>query len=723
MNCRPLLRHRARRAAAVAAVLVAAVALSPGVAAGVAAGAGTGVASPRSGPAHALTDGTAKGSTGPLAVRLTRLSPSFVPTSRPLRLAGTVTNTSKEDWQEINVHVFVSRTPITSSAALAQAAALPYDADVGGRLQTTHAFVGIGDLAPGQTARFSLRVPRSELPIPERPGVYWVGAHALGADKDGRDGVADGRARTFIPLIRAKRPRASLALVLPFRETVRRDATGNLRNPERWQRLLAPSGRLGRLLLLAESAGSDPLTLVVDPAVLDAVDTVANGSADPGTPTPDGSPGASPSASPSENADGSDDAAKPTGAAADAAKDWLARFKALAGQKRVLGLGYADPDVASLSSRSPALIGKAYALGAAAFKQHQVAADPAALPADGHLPQSALSSLDSDTAVVLDDTAVPGRRSRWTTTSGQPLVVADAGAADGGPGPTSPTQALAMRQRIASEAALRAMSGSEAPLVVALPARWDPGKRWPAADFFGALELPWLQLSGVDTMGAAPTRTRLSYPADRAAAEIGGRQVAATSNAIRAAGTYADALTTPDEVIDSFTRQALEGASYHARTDPGTSLEESVDLARSIRDRLSGIRVVGSSFVTMSGGSGSFVVTLVNELRYPVRVGLRAHADSTDLKISTPPPVVLPPGQRTTVRLGAKASDIGVRRVRLTPVTREGDAVGTPVTFSVRSSQVSSLIWGVMIAGGTLLVVMIVRRAVKRGLRRENVDA
>jgi len=699
---RPL-RKRARWLTAVAVAIVAAAGMAPGTAAGSAAPSGTGERAPS-------TDAA-------LDVRLTSMSPSTVPKSGRLRLKGTVTNASTQDWQSINVHAFVSRFPITTPEELAVAAALPYDADVGDRLQTTNAFVAIGDLGPGETARFSLRVPRSELPIPDRAGVYWVGVHALGASKDGRDGVADGRARTFIPLVRGKKERATVALVLPFRQTVRRDATGKLRRPERWQQLLAPTGRMGRLLRIAESAGAEPLTLVVDPAVLDAVDTVANGSRDPGTPKPAGEPSAGPTATPSGDGDGA--AGQAPGPGADRAKDWMTRFHALADSKRVLGLGYADPDVAALSSRSPELLGKGYALGNETFKRYDVRADPAAVPADGYLPVSALPRLGADTVVLLDDTAAPGRRARLRTSSGQPLVVADSATATGGPGPSPATEALALRQRIVAGAALRALSRSPEPLVVMLPADWDPGPSWQRADFFAAMDLPWLQLTGLDTGADAPPRSDLVYPNDRAKAEIGAPLVTATKDAITAAKVFSDALIRSGGVVASFTRQALEGTSYHARANQSTTLAESLDLGRSIRSRLSGIRVVGSSFVIMSGGSVTFGVTLVNDLTQPVRVGLKARTDSSDLTITTPGAVVLPPGQRTLVKLKAQASDIGVREVQLTPVTRQGDAVGTPITVSVRSSQVSSLIWGVMVAGGILLVVMIIRRAVKRGLHRE----
>ena len=97
-----------------------------------------------------------KGKRGPLAVRLTSMAPATIPRSGTVRLHGVVTNTSDGAWQDINVHAFVSTEPITTSAGLAKAAALPYDADVGARLQTSNAFVTIGDLPPGKSTDFSL---------------------------------------------------------------------------------------------------------------------------------------------------------------------------------------------------------------------------------------------------------------------------------------------------------------------------------------------------------------------------------------------------------------------------------------------------------------------------------------------------------------------------------------------------------------------------------------
>ncbi len=671
-----------------------------------------------------------KGKPGPLAVRLTSMSPATIPQSGTLRLRGIVTNTSDGAWQDINVHAFVSTVPITTSAGLVRAAALPYDADVGARLQTSNAFVTIGDLPPGKSTDFSLRIPRSELPIPDQRGVYWVGVHALGTNKLGRDTIADGRARTFAPLYRATSPRTDLTMVVPFRAEVRRDSTGALSEPRRWERLLGEEGRLERILAEVESAGSTPVTLVVDPTVLDAADTVAG---TPHDPVDGGTPSSSPSATPSDEASDRTDTPSSDATAAESddgddgdpvaarARTWLDRLTKVAATKAVLGTGYADPDVAGLGRRSPGLLTTSFELARGTFEAYQIDAQAAVVPPGGYLPESVLPRIDSETRVLLTDRTDHPARTDWRSTAGQQILFGDAGAQSGGPGPSSPRTALAIRQRIVSDAALRAMTGSKAPMVVILPAGWDPGTDWRQADLFGALDQPWLRLVGLPAPSTtAPRRTDLTYPARQRRAEIGPSMVRATHRAVVQAQVYADALTEPEGAVDGYTRLALQSTSYHARNDRLGAVLDAGQLRRDISDSLRGIRVVGSPFVTMSGKAGNFVVTLVNDLDQRVRVGIRARTSSPQLTIDSPGTVTLPPKRRTTVRLSAASSGIGVREVTLVPITKEGDAVGTPISFSVRSSQVGILIWAIMAAGMALLVVMIIRRWVKRGLGRRS---
>ena len=244
-----------------------------------AAAVGTVAAGPGAAPA-AAAPGDESESGDPLTVAIDRITPGTVPARGPVTVRGRITNASDEEWFELAAYLVTSRAPITDRAELATAVAshpLSECPQVCSRLVDPGLFVDVPDLAPGESAPFRLSVPRNDLGISGDPGVYWLGVQVLGSNAEGRLPGADGRARTFLPLVPSPAPATRLALAVQFRKHTVRDETGRLELLPRWQRELAPRGRLGRLLALTASAGDVPLSLVVDPAVLDAAASVATG--------------------------------------------------------------------------------------------------------------------------------------------------------------------------------------------------------------------------------------------------------------------------------------------------------------------------------------------------------------------------------------------------------------------------------------------------------------
>ena len=666
-------------------------------------------------PAAAAEDDTP----APLTVELTRLSPSTIPQKGKIVLAGTVRNDSDEIWSAINVHPVVSAVPMTDREQLAAAAASDPTVEIGERLTQVGQFAAIGDLLPGQSTTFRISLAVKDLPISTSPGVYWIGVHALGQNATGRDGIADGRARTFIPRV-ADDAETSVALVLPLRERVRRDHVGRLLDTSDWSATLADDGRLERIAALLNTAGGLPATMLVDPAVIDAVASVAannpilslgDGQATEPTEEPTDEP--SDSATPSRSAV---DRLGPTDRA-NAAR-WLAQVKTASNWQTVLGLGYADPDTASLARHRRQLLTLAAKESAAAFKLLGVDAIPAVAPATGWLDDGALGSIAAGTMVLVSDHSAPRTRSLWRTPKSQDLVLTDEQAASGGPGPTTPLDALAVRQRIVSDAALRAQQGTTGPMVVELPADWDPGPRWKSSDFFAGLNLPWLDLVPLDRQAdSTPTfDAALGYPASERHDEVGLANVSASRTLTTTATVMGQLLRSTNDVQHSLNGIALEAVSYHARDDQAIARDQILDTNLTMRARLDRVSVIGTDFVTLSGGSGTLTVTLVNQLDQPIRVGIAPRTSNADVRIETPKPLDMAPGQRTVLRLRARASSIGVHEVTLTPVTADGAELGTPLTFSLRTSQVGKLIWVVLVCGGLLLIVMILRR-IRRGLR------
>lgn len=670
-------------------------------------------------PAQSADNGDDKDT--PLAVRLTSITPSVLPKKAPLTLSGTVTNRSDEVWQDINVHPFTSPAPMTTSDELEAAVATDPETFLGDRLTTPGTFAPIGDLGPGATATFTITLEPEMLQLSRDPGVYWIGVHALGTGTTGR--TTAGRDRTFIPLIDAKSPKASAALVLPIRARVLRGRDGKLLEPDRWADLLSPTGRLTHIVNLGASAGVVPVTWLVDPAVLGAARSMADGNPklDLGGDRSKTDAGTTPTQSPDtpEGPDGSaesDDASEDAAPEAVAAGTWLTTLTESMKEQSVLGLAYADPDTSAVARVAPSLLRKAAALAASTFEDLGITATPAVAPPDGALDPDTLAKIAPESVVLLSDRGRPRKHPVWHTRQGQPLVFSDERSSSGGPLPGSKYDALVVRQQILAAAALRALAGTTEPMVVSLPRYWEPGPTWGSAQFFEGLAVPWLSLVGAvpdPAVSSALLPKADPYPSSRQVDEVTASNVEATRRLVRSSAVFGSLLKS-SAVRDFLTGAAFGSSSYNARRRPGEARDSVTAMANRVRERMAKVRIVGSPFVTMSGGSGTLTVTLVNDLDETVTVGTRALTRDAGVKIKTPDPVSMQPGQRTSLRLTAQADDIGVHRVTLTPVTEKGQRLGTPIEFDIRTSQVGQLIWVIMVAGAVLLFAMVLRRIVIR---------
>lgn len=713
-------------AALAAALVVAATALAPATSAHARAADGSVQVGSSAVPAADTASRSA------LTVHLVELSPT-IPQKGNVRMVGTVTNDSDQTWREVNVLPFVSRTPITTREELAEAAGSEATSEVGDRILTPGLFVTVGDLEPGQTRSFRLALPRDELNITGAPGVYWIGAHALGTDTEGRDDVADGRARTFIPLVPPKSGRTSVAVALPVRQQVLRDTTGKVLDPDEWNDRLAPGGRLGRILGLGQGAAGLPFTWLVDPAVLQAATDLAAGNPGLSLGQPRAEEGAT--GTPSPNSSGSDEGDESDGSdggdgsgegddeapdpAAATAQAWLDGLLESARGQATLGLPYADPDVASLARLRPALLSQAEALGARTFADNDLDVAQAVAPPDTGLGPAVTEALADLALVLLPDGGHPRARTQWTVPGGATLVRTDSLAAAGGPAPTDPLDALAVRQRILADAALRALDGIRSPMPVVLPADWDPGRGWQRAQFFESLDQPWLSLvalSPVNTADGQPAPPELALAAptpEQVRRQVHPRSVRAALDLIDTGLTYRQLLDTDNDLRNRLLGAALGATSYAARADDLDGRMAVNALDAQLTSRLGAVQVLGTDFVTLSGSSGQLTVSLLNGLDVPVVVGLRASGDS-GVRLDAPDPARIGPGQRTAIRLTAHAQRIGVHDITLTPVTTGGRSLGTPLEFTLRTSQVGRLIWIVIVAGAVLLSVMMTRRIVQR---------
>ena len=135
--------------------------------------------SPAAAPAAAPTG-------DPLVVHIDTISP-VVPREGDVVIGGTVTNVSDDTFTRINLHAFSSQSPLTDATTLSASAAIDPTEYVGPRVTEPGTFDTVDVLEPGESAPFTDSVPVELLGIPDEPGVYWIGIHALGDGAEPRD--------------------------------------------------------------------------------------------------------------------------------------------------------------------------------------------------------------------------------------------------------------------------------------------------------------------------------------------------------------------------------------------------------------------------------------------------------------------------------------------------------------------------------------------------------
>jgi hypothetical protein len=682
------------------------------------AGAGVLVSSPPAGAASASPLDPSQ----PLVPRIKSISPDYVPDQGPIVIRGTVTNATDQTWTAINVHGFMGSTPMTTSAELSEAVDTPVNADVGPRITVTGTFDSIHALAPGQSKTFTVRLPRSTLPV-STPGVYWFGVHVLGDNGEGGTRVAVGRDRTFLPYVPENAlPGGALedtALVLPLRAGVIRGDDGAVLDPLTWRRSMQ-SGPLSSVVSTASAAGSHPLTWLADPAVIDVVRQLARGNPARTLTSPQkpgsGSPTPSPSDSPSSSGSSASSTAATAASASTAkvARQWLHEIRPLLGEgtAELLGLPYGDLAVETAVRNDRSLLGQAFRRTGRALRPWGLSLRPVASPPTGRTTGDTVAGLPRDVDTLLADSGVEHTDSVVNTLNGHRVLLTSTAAAEGGPGPAPAQSSLALRQRVLAESAIRAL-GDQQPLLVELPT--DPHRPL-GPGFFSGLDAPWMRLTSVTGATAVePTPmsdTSLLAPSPDEP-ELGPRVYLNADDVMTYGSTLQSVLTGNHVLYRRLFEEVTGNASYAAAQTPFFALDRMHGTSQWVHGNLDQIDLAAPESVTLASNSGRFSALISNGLDVPVTVRVRSIADP-GLTITGPDKVSLDPNGRTSVLLHASTDQRGVHNVRLILTTPAGRPLGSHDTFPMRAERVSRLIWVIIGAGIALLFAAIVVRLVRR---------
>jgi hypothetical protein len=656
-----------------------------------------------------------------------------------LEIDGVVTNTDDQVWSELQAYLVISTNPLKSRSELAAAAESSPESYIGERLTEFGSFSSLGSLEQGASVEFSLDVPWGTLEtigsdgvyITGADGVYTVGVQVLATDESGvRDPVnAVARARTFMPLrqsaARDRPRRVAVGLLWPLREELLRRSNGTYVHADRLRASLAPGGRLRTMVDLAAEAGDVPVSLVADPALLDAAEDFAAGSFGP------------PAATAEES--GSSDTTDVVSGASPQAGDWLQDVVTLWGSAGWV-TGYGEPDPVAVADQATPRLRRAI-LRAGRLTTERVLGDdvPTLALTDPERTDAntlvALAGAASEPVVVLPSDRLP----EWdagqgvalsvpTTVEGGdlPVLVADPALSAGGPEPGDPYSALQMRQRLLSETALLSMRGGPAgagnppSALFVPPPDWDPGPSWDASSFFDGLRTPWLRPTPVDTLLAGSTQyadglAGVQPTPQTAPNALLDPELVDTSVSLARRTSTLSALVGGDAALTAwYSAAAALGMSRYGHGDAVRRLAVTQRAASALKRELGKVRLEGPSFVTLSSSRGRFGVSITNGLDRSITVGVRARAFAKGLQFQTGNPVTVGPGQRQTVFVDTRADGNQVARGHVVLVTKGGEQFGRQLDFSVRSSVVGVVIWVIVAVAGLLLLVAIARRVTTR---------
>nr|WP_281363787.1 DUF6049 family protein [Nocardioides daedukensis] len=662
-------------------------------------------------PASATVSATASTSAepeDPLQLSITGMDPSVVPASGRVTLRGEITNVTDEEWRDVRVYPRISYSALRTAQELRTAAQSDPMLAFGDRITTEGAFDdSIKTLAPGAKTTWQLRVPakllRDKMSLED--GVYQIGVQALGANSEGRSSSANGRARTFIPLMGVGHPKVPASLVVPVRRSIREDKSGRIAAESAWADDLADGGRLANLASLMDSGALLPTTWLVDPAVLDAVRRLSRGNPRrtlAGAESTDAQPTTSP-----------DTEEHP---AAASAEEWLGTFTAIGADRSMLALPYGDLDVAAASRKDEGLYARARELSDRVLQSLSLDAEPAIAPPSGRLPEEALSLADDDESVFLAPEGIKDRARNGITppgavVDGRPVTIHEDSIAVRAEGDVA--TGLTTRQRILAETSIRSLAGVTDGVVFNLPSDFDPGPM--TDDFLQGLRRSYISWGDLDTTRAAsdPVETTANYSPAETRAEVSTGTLNQARELISLGSRLASILTLNETIDADLGKLAMSSSSVHARSreaDARTSLQTAIGWSQR---QLGRITIDAPSFVILSSDSGAFAIKIRNRLAQPVSVTLVA-TSRDEISIEAPSEISLGPDSTRTVTLNANAGSIGVHPVTLRLADAEGRPFGEEEQMNVRSNTVGKVIWVILGIGVGILFLAIAIRWVRR---------
>jgi hypothetical protein len=705
----------------------------------------------------------------PVQIDVGRFEPRTVTPGATVTVTGTFTNTGAATIDHLSVRLQRGDV-LTSRAELAAESQDPDPATA-----VVPAFQPLPDsLSPGGKVTFVYSVAADQLQL-DRDGVYPVLLNVNGAVSS-KGGEPEQRRVGELSTYLVQQPvdsinHTAVAWLWPLAERTHRNAAGVFVDDDLTDSI-SEHGRLDRALAVVEqlpvagSAPGLPVTLAIDPALIEELTVMAAGP---------------------YSVDGTDDAGRGT----DAAVAFLERLAAVADVHPVVALPYGDVDADALQTAGLADVITRSLPGSPAGTAHQspdAGDDDAGVPAsstgdggagtdetagdgssagvrilsdalhvepisdlawapDGALRADTLDTLraggvrrvvlgtgglsEGETAVGLAGNTATARVAVSTPSGSVDGLVADAalGAVVGAAEQTTGGPRLAEQRYLAELAVLtqEAPAGTRQTVLVAPPRTVEAGPEGAGAMMADTTALPWLVPATVAELSAAPGADggHLIEPDAAAGLDLNAVADVVTAVGVRndlagaVVGDAATALAGPDAAI-------ARASSVAWRADPAAFPAATDDLVTQLERLRSQVTLVAPADGTYTLGStdAPLVLTVRNDLPFPVEVRLDLDARrARGISISDIGVQTLPPGERIVLQVPTQVRQSGGFAVDAQLTTPDGAPLGDRIQLKVKSTAYGSISLLITIGAAALLGLLFLRRLVNFVLRRRRAGA
>lgn len=658
-------------------------------------------------------------------VRIDHVTPAVLEPGQDLTVQVTISNGTTQELQGLGATLRLNHSLVISRSALDAWLA---DGTAGTVLATQDGPAPLPDTLPaGATQSLTLTVPAAAIGLPGNAASW--GTRGLLVDlhgsTDGGPGTTLDTARTaLVWLPGTPFTPTSLSTLVPVTSATTPDPSTGLVSPAD---LAAEAGEEGRLGRLVEVAGSEPLDVALDPAVVASAEQAAR-----------------------------------TPATAPTLDPWLEQLQTVVSHRPVVSLPFADPDVTALArSGDTDLIDDGSAgltagrdLPATTHPTSSAAATPSpgasappgitgtvdaaiAWPPDGLADQATLAALGTGgRTVIVSSASLPAQGSLTYTPDARTaqtvrgrtvqLAVADQHLSNllgelGTPAGTATTPGATIQQLLADTAIIaRERPAQQRHVLMTAPRDWDPDPAAVTALYDTLRQAPWLTLDPLTTLVESTPRTG-TYQAARLPEEAQRARLRADTlhrlgTDLAAVRRIAGATEDPSGFVGRQQRitQALTSVVWRGRRDAWQAAADARH--RQVERLLGAVSIVQGSAVNLIADRSDLPVTVTNDSAQPLRVVVHATARSPQLSVTDPEAVTVAPRSRTRVLVPVEAVANGQARLDLSLSTPDGVPIGrgTSLTVRVRANweTVGTGVLGGMVA--LLFVAGIVRR-VRRG--------